>query len=420
MVYAVRITVLRSEVVMRAISCLVLAGVVLCGCAQEPELDEPSALEGRAELTGGYLVVKYPSLGRSPSRGMAINKQGWVAGWSTRSDGLRRAARWRGNSIADLGTLGGPQSTVPWPGLNDENMVVGISLTADVDPLDEDWSCELGGFIPGSTNLICRGFVYQHGVMRSLPTLGGNHGFATGVNNRGQIVGWAETPVHDPTCTDAQVLQFRAVLWEPRKATIEKRELSPLAGDSTSAATAINNLGQAVGISGACDQAVGRFSALHAVRWEPDGTITEIPNLGGMTWHTPMDINDHGDVVGFSNPPGPGDPLGDFIAQAFLWVNGSATATRIGTLDDDVLSQAFAINSRGQVVGISFGGSFGGRAFVYENGQLRKLNDVLGVTNGDVFISAQDINDKGQISGRVLDAATGQTMTFVATPIGAH
>ena len=403
---------------MRRMSCLVLAGALVGGCAQEPEIAEPSAMQAQAELRNGYLVVKYPSLGGTLSRGMAINKSGWVAGWSNQSDGTRRAVLWRGNSITNLGTLGGPNSTVPWPGLNENGMVVGISHTAEVDLLDEDWACELAGFIPVTTNLVCRGFVYDNGVVRELPTLGGTHGFAAGVNDLGQIVGWAENTVHDPTCVDAQVLQFRAVLWEPTKTSIAKRELRPFPGDSTSAATAINNQGQAVGISGACDQAVGRFSAVHAVRWEPDGSITEVPNLGGAAWHTPMDINEQGDIVGFSNPPIAGDP-GAFAVQAFLWTNGSPIAVNLGTFDDDALSQAFAINSHGQVVGVSFGGSFGlARGFLYENGTLKKLNDVLGNGNGDLFLSGQDINDKGQITGRVLDAATGQTMTFVATPVG--
>ena len=104
------------------------------------------------------------------------------------------------------------------------------------------------------------------------------------------MVGWAETAVHDPTCTDAQVLQFRATLWDPKSGSngkIKARELAPLPGDSASAATAINDGGQAVGISGKCDQAVGRYSALHAVLWNKNGKPSEIPNLGGVTWHTP-------------------------------------------------------------------------------------------------------------------------------------
>jgi probable HAF family extracellular repeat protein len=310
---------------------------------------------------------------------------------------------------------------VPWLGLNDADVVVGISHTDEVDPLDEDWACELVGFLPQTTNLICRGFVWENGVLRELPTLGGHHSFGTGVNNHGLVVGWAETAVHDPTCdpTTTQELQFRAVMWDPKDGSngkIKARELSPFPGDSTSAATAINNEGQAVGISGDCDQAVGRYSARHAVLWDKNGKVTEIPNLGGTSWHTPMDINAQGDVVGFSNPAEPGDEIGEFISRAFFWANGAATAEDLHTLGDDPVSEAFAINSRGQVVGISFGGSNGPRAFLWQGGALTNLNDLVDIAP-DMLLSAQDINDAGQITGRVRDHATGEVLAFVATPI---
>lgn len=388
---------------------------LLSACSEGADVTRPvEASAATASLH--YTVTKYPaSLGGSQGRGMAISNSGVVAGWSnTFGNGARHAVLWRDGVLTDLGTLGqqaGLSSTVPWPGMNNNGMVVGISQTDAVDPLDESWSCEEGGFVPnGGTNLACRGFVWEDGVMQALPTLGGTHGFATAVNNLGQVVGWAETAVHDPTCVAPQVLQFRAVMWEPKKGTTT--ELPPYSGDSTSAATAINQRGQAVGISGACDIAVGRFSAMHAVLWD-HGAVREIPNLGGTTWHTPMDINDSGAVVGFSNPPGPGDPEGDFIAHAFLWVGGSS-ATDLGTLQGDALSEAFAINSRGQVVGVSFGGSAGARAFLYQDGVMHNLNDL--VDSEDVLLSAQDINDAGVITGRLLDHETGETVMFVAEP----
>lgn len=402
---------------MRRISYFAALAVAVAACNDEPQVTQPGESRGLLPANAEYQVEILPSLGGSLSRGMGITKQGLVAGWSDQSDGARRASLWRNGVISRLGTLGGPMSTVPWPGVNNDGMVVGISHTTLVDPLNEDWSCELGGFLPATTNLICRGFVYQDGVMRELPTLGGNHGFAAGINNEGQVVGWAETPVHDGTCTDAQVLQFRAVLWEPKKSRIDTRELRPWPGDSTSAATAINDRGQVVGISGDCDQAVGRFSALRGVLWEPDGSMIEIPNLGGVTWHTPMAINKRGDVVGFSNPPGAGDPEGDFIAHAFLWINGAAQAIDLGVLPGNLFSQAFAINNLGQVVGISFGGTGGTRAFLWQGGVMMNLNDLMGAGNLDVFLSAQDINDDGQITGRVVDHTTGQTRAFIATPV---
>jgi probable HAF family extracellular repeat protein len=403
---------------MRRLSCALLVAA-LSGCGKEAQITPPLTPPGAelARLATGirYDVITYTaSLGGTQSRGMAINNRGLVAGWSNLpGNGSRHATLWTDGSITDLGTLGGPNSTLAWPGLNNTGMIVGISQTADVDPLHEGWSCEAGGFLP-ETGLVCRGFVWENGHMQALPTLGGTHGFATAVNNRGQVVGWAETPVHDPTCTGTQVLQFRAVLWEPKMGTT--RELAPFPGDSTSAATAINQSGMVVGISGDCDQAVGRFSARHAVLWEKNGTVMEIPNLGGTTWHTPMDINARGDVVGFSNPPGQGDPEGEFISRAFFWSRGSETAVDLGTLPGDLFSEAFAINARGQVVGVSFGGANGSRAFLWQNGVMVDLNDL--VDSDDVLVSAQDINDAGQITGRVRDHVTGVTRTFVATPVG--
>jgi len=217
-----------------------------------------------------------------------------------------------------------------------------------------------------------------------------------GLDDAGMIVGISQTGEQDPLGED----------WA-----------CPFGGDATSAATAINDNGQAVGISGRCDQAVGRFSAQHAVLWGKNGKATEIPNLGGTSWHTPMDINAQGDVVGFSNPDEAGDPEGEFISRAFLWIHGAATAKDLGTLDEDPVSEAFAINSLGQVVGISFGDLVRGpRAFIWENEVLTDLNDLVDI-EPDVLLSAQDINDAGQITGRVLDGATGEIVAFVATPI---
>jgi probable HAF family extracellular repeat protein len=228
---------------------------------------------------------------------------------------------------------------------------------------------------------------------------------------------WAETPVHDPTCNEArgtgvQVLQFRAVLWEPRKGT--KVELRPYPGDSASAATAINERGQVVGISGECDQAVGRFTARRSVIWE-GGAGDTLPTLGGMSWHTPMDINERRDVVGFSNPPSAGDLAGDFLANGFFWAKGSPTVDRIEPLTGNTVGQAMGVNDRRQVVGVSFGGAPGLRAFLWEDGVVMNLNDLADVAP-NVLLSAQHINDAGQITGRALYTATGEVLVFVATP----
>jgi probable HAF family extracellular repeat protein len=395
---------------MRHIISAVLLAVV-CGCTNESPLTQTPSASANLVSTPSYRIVEFPaSLGGTVSRGTSINARGQVAGFSSQPGNLtRHAAVWRDGAITDLLTLGGDNSSVVWPGLNERGTVVGVAETADLDPYNEDWSCS--AFFPTVTHHICRGFIWDGGGMHPLPGLGGDNSFATAVNNWGQVVGWAETEVHDPTCNAPQVLQFRAVVWDPGKGKL--RQLRPFPGDSTSAATAINDRGQVVGISGECDVAVGEFSARHAVLWQGDQVI-DLGNLGGMWWHTPMDINQRGDVVGFSDPPG--DQSGGFIAQAFIWTQ-AAGIQPIHTLAGDPFSEALAVNNQRQVVGVSFGGANGSRAFLWQDGVLSDLNSLIAGGSSDVLQSAQDITEDGRITGRVKQAATGQVVMYIAYPI---
>jgi probable HAF family extracellular repeat protein len=362
-----------------------------------------------------YHVTNLVSLGGTPSEGNSINNRGWVAGPSELAGNtVRRATLWRDGEPLDLGTLGGPHSNVLFPVKNVRGVISGIAETAEPDPLNERWSCSR--FFPTRTGKICRGFVWRDGKMRALPTLGGNNGFATGSNNRGQVVGWAENTVRDPTCSavDEQYLQFHAVVWGPDRRQIQ--ELPPLPGDSASAATAINDRGQVVGISGRCDRAFGRFSAIHNVLWE-DGVPTNIGDLGGVAWNTPVAINERGDIVGFSNTS-PADG-GSFRAQAFLKPAGQPIQN-LGTISpDETLSQALGINESRQVVGISCTPGFAScRAFIWEDGVMRDLNGLIPSSSADHLITANDINDLGQITGRAV-TASGAEVPFVATPVDA-
>ena len=369
---------------------------------------DPRVSRGALESGPRYTVSYLPTLNGSRNRPSGISNSGWIAGFVNRpGNATRVAAVWRKNVLDTLGTLGGPNSIVQWPGISNNGLVAGIAETNDPDLLNEQWSCT--AFLPSVTGKICLGFFWDGSVMTPLTPLGGYQSFASGVNNAGQVVGWAETAVHDPTCNAPQVLQFRAVLWDPKKGT--KRELPPLPMDSTSAATAINDAGQVVGISGDCDIAVGQLSARHSVLWEND-TVIDIGDLGGDAWHTPMDINNEGAVVGFSNPLG---VIGiDFAPHAFLWTRAGGVKD-LGTLPGDASSQAVGINSSGQIVGVSSGAI--NRAFLYENGVMRNLNDLVGPDFPDLLIVAQHINDAGVIVGRAVRRGSTQQVPFVATPI---
>jgi probable HAF family extracellular repeat protein len=381
--------------------------VGVAGCSDASPPTQPGQLTAHRASAPVYVVSKLTGLGGTgTSQGGGINNRGWVAGYSARTDGIRHAALWQGTTVTDLGTLGGAtsHSSAQWPGVNNRGTVVGISQTGVQDPLQESWSCS--AFLPANGQS-CLGFVWQAGVLRALPTLGGNNGFAAGVNNRGQVVGWAETPVHDPTCQAPQVLQFRAVLWDHGHA----RQLRPLHGDSTSAATAINQRGQVVGISGACDVSVGRFSATHAVLWEPDGSVVDLGSLGGVGWHTPMAINERGDVVGFSNPPD-GDLNADSL-RAFLWTRERGMQD-LGRLPGDQYSQALDINNAGQIVGVSCAAVC--HAVLWQDGSMIDLQTLAAPGFTDILWSARGINDAGQITGRLRDTGLGRFVAFVAKP----
>ena len=361
------------------------------------------AASAQREPAVRYVITELPPASAA-SAGASINNLGWVAGQT--GGEVVRATLWRGGRPTDLGDLGGPNSAVLWPVKNDRGIVVGIAQTAATDERKEAWSC--GAFIPVTGN-VCRGFVWQHGVMRALSTHGGTHGFATGANNRGLVVGWAEVAAADPSCNAPQVLGFRAATWD----TTDRdriRDLPPLAGDSASAATAVNDRGLVVGISGSCADAVGGFSARHAVLWE-NGRPRDLGGFGGTAWNTPMAVNDWGMVVGFANSD---TAVGDaFDYRAFVWTTW-AGFRHLGP--PDLKAQALGVNNLGQVVGLCRLPT-GQAAVLWQHGRMIDLNDDA-VDSGyqGRLRYANDINDRGVITGQARNTA-GQFVTFVATPV---
>jgi probable HAF family extracellular repeat protein len=291
----------------------------------------------------------------------------------------------------DLGTLGGTNSWMNWGEINEVGQVVGYSETNVPDPNGED-ICGFG------THLTCRPFLWQFFQMSALPTLGGNNGEASAINDRGQIAGFAENTTEDSGCPPNRIQL--PVLWENGKA----QALPTVGSDPDGVAFWINSQGQAVGYTGTCT------AALHAVLWE-NGTGSPLPDLG--TGAIAQGINNQGQIVGTVGSP---DGTTQYGA---LWQNGALT--NLGTLPGDVAAIATGINSKGQVVGSTWDSNFNwSHGFIWQDGVMTDLNTLFPASSNLFATMANKINERGQISGMAIVLSgpdAGNIHAFLATPV---
>jgi probable HAF family extracellular repeat protein len=210
---------------------------------------------------------------------------------------------------------------------------------------------------------------------------GGTFSRAFNINNRGQIVGSAET--------DVGTFPFHVFLWE-------KGTMTDLGLDAPSLGTRfpLNERGQVV-----VEFAVTSPDADHAALLQ-HGTMTDLGTLGGCCTyiHTSHGINERGQVVGSSETA-----LGE--DHAFLWERG--TMTDLGTLGG-AYSRAVDINERGQVVGYSTTASGETHAYLWEKGSMTDLG-----TLGGTYSSAIAINNRGQVVGESNTTAFGDSHAFL-------
>jgi probable HAF family extracellular repeat protein len=261
--------------------------------------------------SGAMTVLQAPQQSWFGS-GYDINRQGQVVGIANRPD-TGYAFLYEGGVLANIGGLGGLQAGAF--AINDKGVAVGYSY--------------LYGYSPPY-----RAFAYdtKSRHMTALPTLGGSNSVAYDINKFGVIVGGASL------ANDAGYHAFRFT----RKGM---KDLGTLGGNWSEAA-AINSRGEIVGSS-----STARPDSFTAFLWA-NGHMSDLGTLGGNSSGA-NDINSDGTIVGSSTI----DPTDPFTRRAFITINGIMTDLNLFLPAEsgwECLTDAIAINSRGQIIGLGY------------------------------------------------------------------
>jgi probable HAF family extracellular repeat protein len=162
------------------------------------------------------VMVSLGTLGGTNSSANGINNARQIAGSSKVINGDNHAFLYDSGTMIDLSTLGGSTSTAA--AINQSGQIVGSSILAN-----------------GQTHA----FLYSAGVMTDLGSLPGDGtSYANAINNSGQIVGNASSPPLSPA---------HAFIYDKGIMTDLNNLISPSSGWTLGAATGINDKGQIVG-----------------------------------------------------------------------------------------------------------------------------------------------------------------------------
>jgi probable HAF family extracellular repeat protein len=241
------------------------------------------------------------TFGGYDSFSQAINKSGQVVGLATNATPdpnalfllgqQARAFLWdKETGMQDLGTLGaGNDAFANY--VNDRGQVAGYAYT-NTTPNPANNLCGQLQFGLGVPTV--DPFFWENGTITDVGTLGGVCGYATDLNNRGQVIGNSDL---------AGDLTFHPFLWTKSGGM---QDLGTFGGDNGQA-NAINDAGEIVG------KADFPGSELHdAFLW--NGTMHDLGNLGKTS--NAHHINSSGQIVGASRINDAGE------LRPFLWENG--------------------------------------------------------------------------------------------------
>ncbi|MDQ3381503.1 MAG: hypothetical protein M3546_14505 [Actinomycetota bacterium] len=214
--------------------------------------------------------------------------------------------------------------------------------------------------------------------MRDLGALGrcreGDFSTAQDINDANVVVGYSKT-------RDCSLHAF--------KYDTRMRDLGTLSGYQNSEAWAINASGSIAGV--ARNPSTGQTRA-----WVYTTSMQDIGTLGGTNAGA-TDINNAGTIVGSSTTVA--GQTHAFVRQGIM-LDITPTATN---------ATAYGVNNLGEVVGV-----IDGQAFLYRDGQLSFLTQLVPEASGVTMLRALDINDAGQIIGE--GVVNGQHGVFLLSP----
>ncbi len=298
-----------------------------------------------------------------------------------------------GTVIGEFGTLTPPAFFEPFTWTSESGFVEldfppnsGQSLN-DIN----DGGRIVGSVVPGVGYLA---YVYEDGQVVILPIPPeATKSRAEAINNAQLIVGyWGNASTGS---------QHTALLWQDGVMVDPQLPLGPL-----SEALDVNERGQVVGWMGGSQDS-------HAFIWD-NGIVTDLGVIPGGFTAKALAISNTGLVVGTGRIPAEGSTVG--TSRAFVWENGSMTVIEplagfVSTLADDV-------NDSGQVIVTSWfddGTLSETSAFVWHDGELTDLNDVIAWDLGLHVERAAAIDNTGRIVARA-SSPTG-TVALLLTPI---
>lgn len=220
----------------------------------------------------------------------------------------------------------------------------------------------------------------------SLQDLGtpGDSGEARGLNNPGEVVGYFITPSGD----------FKASYWTAGSGFVD---LTAATGGTQGLAEDLNDHGQVVGWSlpaVACGGPGGLIGPRPTL-WEKSGAswgTTDLGTLGTSCFGHAYDVNELGVVVGESGGIASASPV-KWQKSGGVWQIAS-----LGSLGGTA-GVAYAVNNRIQIVGQAqiAGGTY--HAFLWQCNSLVDLNSRIPAGSGWVLTAATGINDLGEITG---------------------